>query len=73
MAVIRASASGTEHSVLAREIAVWPNLTIPYQSGPGGLSERSYLYRLGTAHMQCSLIMSSPALVRYGASISSSK
>lgn len=44
MAVIRTSASGTEHSVLAREIAVWPNLIILYHSGPGGLSESSYLY-----------------------------
>jgi hypothetical protein len=33
-----ASASSTEHSVLARQIAVWPNL-IPYHSRPGGLSD----------------------------------
>lgn len=39
MVVIRTSASGTEHSVLAHEIAVWPNLTTPYRSGPDGLSE----------------------------------
>lgn len=46
--VIRTSASSTEHSVLARQIAVWPNL-IPYHSGPGGLSECSYL-QIGDEH-----------------------
>lgn len=62
MAVIRASAR-TEHSVLAREIAVWPNLIIPYHSGPGGLSE--VLVGGRGIHSICS-----PALVRYSASIS---
>lgn len=47
MTVIRASATSTEHSVLARQIAVWPNL-IPYHCGPGGLSECSYYWGQGT-------------------------
>lgn len=56
MTVIRASASCTEHSVLARQIAVWLNL-IPYHSGPGGLSV-PVLVDWGRGHMQCSITSS---------------